>query len=305
MQAPLEHEAVAVIFNRLKDVCGHTASLVVANYEFSETFNRDGIYFETLEVKTGEKEKLKDQDVSMLFDGSHNVFFSYTSGDKVYNVFFQTRRDVSFKLHPKTIKRILKEVKYKCNKDRYVFNTMCGPFLDPSAIVAAFPSFPFIDRRQLHDGLRCDSCEKKILTRDDLQNPEALRRFLQKNNLPEPPASVAECAPSTKELFRKIFSLYICACSSVTMPRTQLQFFKASNKQIERTLRILSPEQKRLVEERLWLLLLTGGSGTGKTIVVNERAKRLAREDPNGEVLIVNLPGGRLTEFFQKEFEGK
>ncbi|CAG0890405.1 unnamed protein product [Darwinula stevensoni] len=308
MHLPLEHEAVAVIFNRLKDICGSAPSLVVADYVFSETFNRDGTYNQTLDkMPTGEKEKLKeDQDIPELKEGSHNIFFSYTSGDKVYNVFFQTRQNTSLKLNRDTVKRIIAKAKYMSAEDRAVFKAVCGSFLESAAVVVAFPSFPFIDRGQLHEVLRCESCERKVLTGEDVQNPDALRRFLQKNGLPEPTATGAGSTPSAKKLFREIFSLYICASSSVAMPRTNLQLFQASNKQIERTLCILTPEQKRLVDERSsWLLPLAGGSGTGKTIVVKERAKRLAREDPTGEVLVVNLPGGRLTEDFRYEFRGE
>ncbi|CAG0900023.1 unnamed protein product, partial [Darwinula stevensoni] len=51
-----------------------------------------------------------------------------------------------------------------------------------------------------------------------------------------------------------------------------------------------------------WLLPMTGGSGTGKTIIVKKIAKRFAERD---EVLLVNLAGGELTERFQGEFQGK
>ncbi|CAG0893406.1 unnamed protein product, partial [Darwinula stevensoni] len=303
MDSPLEQEAVAVVFNRLKDTCGSSPSLVVANYVFSETFN--DAYNETLKnMLPGEKEELKkDEDIPELKEGSHHIFFSYTSVDKVYNVFFQTRQEASLKLNRKTIKRNMTKVKLMCDKDIAVFKTVCGSFLEPAAKVAAFPSFPFIDRGQLHDNLQCSKCENMVLTREDLQNSNALRNFLHKNGLPPPSARGAECTHRAKTLFQKIISLYICASSSVDMPRTYLQLFQASNKQIERTLCILTPEQKRLVDDRSSRpLLLAGGSGTGKTIVVKERAKRLAREDPTGEVLVVNLPGGRLTEDFQKEF---
>ncbi|CAG0893750.1 unnamed protein product [Darwinula stevensoni] len=56
---------------------------------------------------------------------------------------------------------------------------------------------------------------------------------------------------------------------------------------------------KRLVDERSWLLLIAGGPGTGKTIVVKERAKQLGTNDPNAEVLVVNLPGGLLTKDYR------
>ncbi|CAG0893953.1 unnamed protein product [Darwinula stevensoni] len=66
-----------------------------------------------------------------------------------------------------------------------------------------------------------------------------------------------------------------------------------------------SHKQKRLVDDNsAWLLLIAGGSGTGKTIVVKERAKRLLKEEPSAEVVVVNLPGGYLTEHYLQEFQG-
>ncbi|CAG0894188.1 unnamed protein product [Darwinula stevensoni] len=65
-----------------------------------------------------------------------------------------------------------------------------------------------------------------------------------------------------------------------------------------------APSLKALVDEQESSspLLIAGGSGTGKTIIVKERAKRLAK-DQTTEVLVVNLPGGHLTEEFRREFK--
>ncbi|CAG0889431.1 unnamed protein product [Darwinula stevensoni] len=65
---------------------------------------------------------------------------------------------------------------------------------------------------------------------------------------------------------------------------------------------VLTPKQKALVDEETWLLLVAGGSGTGKTVVVVERAKRLAKSFPTDDVLVVNLPGGHLTEVLKECF---
>ncbi|CAG0891165.1 unnamed protein product [Darwinula stevensoni] len=86
-------------------------------------------------------------------------------------------------------------------------------------------------------------------------------------------------------------------------------FHQAKNicAQMEKSLCILTPEQKNLVDEdeRIsWLLLISGGSGTGKTIVVKERAIRLAKGDSEAEVIVVNIAGGRLTEDFKRDFQG-
>ncbi|CAG0890996.1 unnamed protein product [Darwinula stevensoni] len=70
---------------------------------------------------------------------------------------------------------------------------------------------------------------------------------------------------------------------------------------------VVADYKKTLIDEHEGsspLLLIAGGSGTGKTIVVKERAKRLAKENPCTEVIVMNLPGGYLTKDFRNEFQG-
>ncbi|CAG0878536.1 unnamed protein product [Darwinula stevensoni] len=91
------------------------------------------------------------------------------------------------------------------------------------------------------------------------------------------------------------------------MPRTDFQYAEACNDQMSKLdlLGMLTPKQKELIEDTSRILLIAGGSGTGKTIILKERVKRLAKEEPNAEVLVVNLPGGLLTEEFQLSFKDK
>ncbi|CAG0886539.1 unnamed protein product [Darwinula stevensoni] len=63
--------------------------------------------------------------------------------------------------------------------------------------------------------------------------------------------------------------------------------------------------QQKLVNEDVnspWLLLVTGAPGTGKTIVVIQKAKNLAKDST--KTVVVNLAGGLLTEKFQEAFKG-
>ncbi|CAG0896619.1 unnamed protein product [Darwinula stevensoni] len=153
---------------------------------------------------------------------------------------------------------------------------------------------------------------KPILTKDDLHNVDSFKKFLKRNcvdKLPTQAYSKEEIDTRPKEdgeamkKFLEIFSLYICAASSVDLPRTQLEHSELAEKQMQKTLIFLTPEQKKHIDDdESWLLLIGGGSGTGKTIVVKERAKRLAK-DADVEVLVVNLPGGGLTDYFKHEFQ--
>ncbi|CAG0893894.1 unnamed protein product [Darwinula stevensoni] len=65
---------------------------------------------------------------------------------------------------------------------------------------------------------------------------------------------------------------------------------------------LLTPQQRDLVNRSSPVILLSGASGTGKTIVLKRRAIELAEKD---EVLVINIAGGLLTEEFRRDFEGK
>ncbi|CAG0904230.1 unnamed protein product, partial [Darwinula stevensoni] len=71
----------------------------------------------------------------------------------------------------------------------------------------------------------------------------------------------------------------------------------------EEQIKIITSHTGNLTKKKAsWILPMAGGSGTGKTIIVKEIAKRFAEGD---KVLLVNLAGGELTKYFQEEFHGK
>ncbi|CAG0903331.1 unnamed protein product [Darwinula stevensoni] len=306
---PLDYTAVATVFNRAKDICGSAPSLTVADYIFSETFNRNNAFYRGLRRMSSERrEKLeKELDIPDLKQGSHDTFLSYPSGSKVYNIFFHIN-ELSLNVPERRVKRTITQTIHQCDEDRSVFSTMCGAFIDSSAVVVAFPAFPFIERADLRRFLNnCRSCPWRVITKDDLQYPNDLAAFLRRNGVVHLPSLSHEISIAAEKLFRAIFSLYICASSAVNIPRTYVEHFQTCDAQMEKTLCILTPEQKSLVDEderSSWLLLIAGGSGTGKTLVVKERAKRLAKEDRSIDVLVVNIAGGLLTEDYQNDFKG-
>ncbi|CAG0892389.1 unnamed protein product [Darwinula stevensoni] len=303
---PRDHAAVVPVFNRAKYISVSRPSLLIANYKVCETLCGHGIFQEALSLRKSEKCKQLEEaaGISGRNDNTRNIFLSYPSGDKVFNVFFQIGNHSS-EIDEKNLKINIMQAILQCHDDRAVFSTMCGPFLEQAAIVVAFPAFPFIEREHILRFLKCESCSQKILTKDDLLHPDALKEFLRRNGVWEPPSIIAEATSSSERLFREIFSLYICASSSIEMAYSCLQHFPANDDQMEKIACILTPEQKRLVDEdekSSWLLPIAGASGTGKTLVVKERAKRIGKQE-GAQVLVVNLAGGHLTKNFQHEFE--
>ncbi|CAG0901625.1 unnamed protein product [Darwinula stevensoni] len=304
-----DHAAKALVFHRMKDICGCAPSLVIADFKFCETFNIDETYHRALDKRENESLS-KERPFPTLKNGSHCTFLSYPTRDRVYNIFFQVVEKCLERHHPETVRESIDSAVSQCRRDEEVFKTMCGPFLDSVAIVAAFPSLPFMERGDLSEFLNCGACPRKIMTRDDLHTPDTLRDFLKRNGVTELPARSETFSP-TDNLFYKIFSLYVCASSSVRMPRTELEHTMKADAHLSETLFILTPDQKELIEDNYeneekpsWLLPITGGSGTGKTLVLKERAKRLAKKDPKEEVIIINLPGGLLTEDFRRDLRG-
>ena len=311
---PADYAAKTKLFYRVKSFCGSAPSLLIADYKFSKTFYE--AFEEELSKKgdEGKKElrkKLCIPDSDTLTTGSHGIFLSYPGHKNVYNIFFQVGA-ASFEENEKNVKKKIRRAVDLCEDDKCVFRTMCGPFLHPNAITLALPAFPFIERKQLRDALTCVECSQKILTRDDIQNHDALRKFLKTNGVNEFPARIADKQVETENVLNKIFydisSLYLCASSSIEVRRSHSDHSQVCDVQMEKTLCILTPMQKSLAYEyeiSSWILLISGGSGTGKTIVLKERALALASRNPMDEVLVINLAGGHLTKYFLLEFKGE
>ncbi|CAG0897903.1 unnamed protein product [Darwinula stevensoni] len=100
--------------------------------------------------------------------------------------------------------------------------------------------------------------------------------------------------------FKEIFNLYVCAASAVDLPRNPTQLHSKIEEQMQKMLAILTPQQRDLVRNQSKVIFVTGTSGTGKTFILVRRALQLARD---GDVLVLNLPGGDLTDVFRREFQ--
>ncbi|CAG0900503.1 unnamed protein product [Darwinula stevensoni] len=306
--------AKASVFDQVKNTFKYHPSLVVADYEFSKTFNVKKTFEKTLKkISEDFPDEVTKVNIPRVEDlTAHDNFLSYLSEKTIYNIFFQIR-DTTSKYHGGRIKDDIQKAITKCKDDRTWFETMCGPFLVPpdnsqqATKIAAFPAFPLMERGELLRLLNCESCSGKILTRDDLCDSKSLELFLKQNGVEADSFDPSRAQSIINENFREVIYLYICAAHFVEMPRTDFQYAEACNDQMKKLdmLGMLTPKQKELIEDTSRILLIAGGSGTGKTIILKERAKWLAKKKPNAEVLVVNLPGGLLTEEFQLSFKDK
>ncbi|CAG0889085.1 unnamed protein product [Darwinula stevensoni] len=272
----------------------YVPSLTVADYAFTDTLLKG--------VKQQQKTRfIKNFGVTEedLPSGDHDVFGTGISGSSIIGLFFQIKGTISG-VNPKGILDNMAIATKQLEKDLNIFRTMCGEFLNPIVKLAGFVAFPMLSRSDIQKRIKCINCRTRILVFEDLAKPRSFRRFLARQGIvlekyyPDPESHIMKT-------FKNIFDLYVCAASAVDLPRNLHQLFNKSEEQMEKMLVLLTPQQRKLVMTKSKFIFLSGGSGTGKTFVLKKRALELAAE---GEVLVINIAGGLLTEEFRHDFEG-
>ena len=287
---PPDDIASNVFFDWIKDFCQEYPSLVI----------RVSIFCKTLREAVLKKLRTDRRNTALSWD-ERSIFFTYPSGQKVYSIFFLVK-STNLKEDAKTVNKSVVDAIRQSAQQILTFSTVCRSFLGPEAIVLGFPAFPFILKKDLQAQHICCSCLSKMITSDDLQNMNSFHNFLKSNGVANLPN--ASFSADASILFSRISSRQICAFSSADVARTHyLNFTPRSYPEMgEKALCILTPNQKCLVDDKSECVFIAGGSGTGKTLVLKERAKRLSME--GYEVLVVNIAGGLLTQDFKEYFQG-
>ncbi|CAG0896696.1 unnamed protein product [Darwinula stevensoni] len=291
---PLEQQSIAMVFDRLKYAFKDVPSLTIADYTFTETLLR------------GINEQQKDYFLKKygiteehLASGAHDVFGIGISDEDILGLFFQIDRTTS-KGNSSAVFESLKKCTQRVRNDINIFRTVCSQFSISFVKLAGFAAFPMLKESDLQKVIKCKNCRMRILTSEDLKNPDSFNIFLSRNDIKIETFSNRDPeSPSTKS-YKEIFSLYVCAASTVELPRNPTQLYAMSEEQMKPMLVILTPRQRELVKSESNILLMTGTSGTGKTFVLKKRALDLFEKDP---VLVLNLPGGDLTEDFRGFFK--
>ncbi|CAG0897876.1 unnamed protein product [Darwinula stevensoni] len=285
--------SVAMVFDRLRNAFKDVPSLTVFDYSFAETFLR-GIDEEHKELLI-KNSRLDEGD---LEDGDHDVFSIGISDKNILGLFIQVKGVVP-RSSERAIREKISKAKKQIKKDLRFFRIMCGEFLNPSVKLAGFIALPMLSNSDLQDVIKCDHCRAHIITSDDLHDPRRFKEFLARHGISL--ESWDASSPAT-QTFKDILDLYVCAAAAVELPKNQAEFLAQSEEQMQRLLVLLTPEQRNLVESNSERIFIFGGSGTGKTIVLEKRAEKLAE---TAEVLVVNVAGGKLTEQLRRDFEGK
>ncbi|CAG0890886.1 unnamed protein product [Darwinula stevensoni] len=300
---PRDQLSVARVFFKLKDAFKDIPSLTVADYSFKDTLLK-GVDKKTRDRVFGNIAHGFSSEA--LGSGDHDVFCTGISGDDILGIFFQIKGTTP-KACPKTLKVSLGKANKQIQKDIIVFKTVCGKFLEPFVKLAGFPAFPMLNKSDLRKVIDCVECRARILTSEDISDPQSFTAFLKRQGIALK-KSWSKSSPVMKT-FKEIFHLYVCAASSVDLPRNPTQLYTKVEEQMQRLLMILTPQQRELVKSNSKVIFMTGTSGTGKTFVLKERASRLALENgaksKEHAVLVVNLSGGDLTDEFQQSFKGK
>ena len=293
---PLGNLSVAMVFDRVKSAFKDVPSLTVADYSFTDTLLKG--------IKQSQKEKfirkfgVTQEDIK---SGDHDVFSVGISDEGIVGLFFQIK-GLNKDATPKTIADSLAKATKQTQKDINIFRTMCGEFLKPNVKLAGFTSFPMLSKLILAKFIRCRNCISRILTSEDLDNPDTFRNFLLTHEIALNDSWNPDSESPEMRTFKDIFDLYVSAASAVDLPRNPNQLFVKSEKQMKPMLVILTPQQRKLVLSESSVTFLSGGSGTGKTFVLKRRAMELTKK---GEVLLINFAGGVLTDEFRHNFEGK
>ncbi|CAG0878676.1 unnamed protein product [Darwinula stevensoni] len=302
VEMPTDNRSVAMMFNCLKDAFKHVPSLTLADYAFTDTLLKG--------INKKQKEKfIKDFGVPKedLEPGDHDVFGVGISGNDIVGMFFQVKKTPS-NVNPKTVIDSFAKATRQVNKDMNIFRTMCGEFLSERVKLAGFPALPMLSQSDLLElsltctTLKCKSCRERILTAEDLESSASFKAFLTRHGIVLQDSWCQELDSPVMKTFKEIFDLYVCAASAVDLPRNPIQLHAKSEEQMQKMLVILTPQQRELVKSESKVVLLSGLSGTGKTFVLKERALLLAEK---GDVLVINIAGGHLTNEFRQDFQEK
>ncbi|CAG0889083.1 unnamed protein product [Darwinula stevensoni] len=293
---PPDQLSVAIVFDRVKGAFQGLPSLTVQDYAFDDTLLK------------GINEKLKNKfflEFGVTKDdiksGDHDVFGTAISGSNILGLFFQIK-GVTSKTSQRGILNSIRKATEQVEKDFNIFRTLCSEFLNPTVKLAGFVALPMLSKMELQKLIECSDCRMRILVSEDVDHPESFRTFLARHNiiLEKPFDSNSECP--VMKTFKDIFDLYVSAASALDLPRNPHQLYNTSEEQMKEMTVLLTPQQRKLAKSESRVIFLAGGSGTGKTFVLKRRALKLQER---GEVLLINVAGGLLTEEFRYAFEGK
>ena len=293
---PLDQLSIAVVFDQVKHAFKEVPSLIVANYEFTDTFYK-GINHQqklTLSKKFG----VEMQD---LEPGCHDVFGMGISDQDIVGLFFHVKATTSI-ANRKTILDSLATAIKQVEKDFSVFRVVCGKSLNSIVKLAGFVVFPMFSKSQLRKVIKCKECLARILTSEDLDSPRSFRAFLDKQGIVLEKIWDRNPESSVVKTFKEIFDLYVYAASRVDLPRDPNELLIRSEDQMKKMSTIPTLQQRELAMSKEKIMLICGAPGTGKTFLMKERALNLSK---TGNVLLVNLSGGFLTEEYQHYFKGE
>ncbi|CAG0896701.1 unnamed protein product [Darwinula stevensoni] len=284
----------AIVFHRLKAELKDVPSFTVAGYNIEKTFLRS--------VKKNEKEEfIRKFDVPKGVKLSdHDVFGLAVSGQDILGIFFEVTSTTS-EANPKTVLKALGNTTKEIRLDMNIFRTVCGEYLTTNVKLAGFAALPMISKHYLKNLIKCRTCTARVLTSDDLENPRAFRTFLDRNGIALEKTWDPDLESPTMNTFKYVFDLYASAASTVELPRSINEMFNRSDDQMKKILPVLTPKQKELVMSQSRFTFICGGPGTGKTLILKEKALKLAETD---DVLVMNIAGGHLTEEFRRYFQG-
>ncbi|CAG0902261.1 unnamed protein product [Darwinula stevensoni] len=292
---PKQYEAVAKVFNVVKEQFCNTPSFVSWDYDFDTTIYRAmGVTGKNKREKKKarfewEKEGFKflptEQDVCLIALNGNCVLFL------VFEVkSLERASNLTALLNKKTGK-----AEDQLFKGEQINEKIFGAMAFSHTFHCSFIAFPFLSRSDVKDSLGCD-CDKHILTEDDLQSCATFRRFLKNNGITLLGQNTQD--PSAKACYLDMMQTYVAASASISdLPRTTAELHQRIDGSMNKSLLLLTLHQKEILWKDQKVLFLAGGQGTGKTYLFLKRAEELASN--GASVIIVNMSDGKLTSYIK------
>ncbi|CAG0888878.1 unnamed protein product [Darwinula stevensoni] len=284
--------AVVNVFQWVKEIFSGLPCLVIYDYDFNETFYAAmGI----TKVKGADKKRQKwKKEGFETTDGDHDACVITFQGCRVLVVFFEVKaREIA---DSKLKDDILGHAEDQLRKSEVILRQFVGATASSHTFLCSFVALPYLSRSDVARILEC-SCHEHILTKDDLDSHDALKKFFEEHGILL--TGQERLDPAAKDCYLDVMRTYVAASASVKgMPRTEEDLHKNIDERMETALDLLTPHQGKILLEDRPVLFLAGAQGTGKTYLLQQRAKQLAERGDT--VIIVNMSNGELTDDIRK-----
>lgn len=205
-----------------------------------------------------------DHDIMALSE-SHGVFFiqvkSCEEGEKDMNVQKKTREAFSQSM-----------------KDTFVFlqSNRDLPYVFADLPVYGLVALPNLQDREIEQHKLCLHHRSLVLTNSSLKSVDVFAAWIKDAVQILRPTKLPLTAAFSHKDFRELCGRYVGLASAVTVPTSLTGIHKASRKL--RLINLLTPVQKRVRDSDKAFVIISGDSGTGKSLILAAKARQILQK---------------------------